>query len=96
MLPTKTSVLDFLLVLLSFPDGHPTVITAFQNLAKASDEPRIFQILVRVLFETVAQRGIFGTKVKAKGRATDKEAKEFIVRYFYYRVPLMERRRLFV
>ena len=99
ILTSRTAAAEFLLaiVTLDYPKGHALVITAFENLCTARNDHRLFDKLLKTLFEIVSSRGIFGSTVGSKREKmasfvlsslneknqdqTQKEIKDFLVFY---------------
>ena len=82
LLSTKTSVLDFLLVLTV--DGPELVLSAFSALKASKSQARMFGILVSSMSEVVNNRGLFGTAVGGNKTTeiqeyTVKDIKDYLV-----------------
>jgi hypothetical protein len=68
ILSSRTSAAEFLLaiVTLEYPRGHSLVIKAFENFQAERNEDRLFQKLLKSLYEVIRSRGIFGSVVGSK------------------------------
>ena len=68
ILSSRIAAAEFLLaiVTLEYPKGHGLVIAAFENFRIALNEHRLFEKLLKALYEIVSTRGIFGSVVGSR------------------------------
>jgi hypothetical protein len=68
ILSSRIAAAEFLLaiVTLEYPKGHGLVIAAFENFRITLNEHRLFEKLLKALYDIVSTRGIFGSVVGSR------------------------------